>query len=144
MGPYETYTDGLYGRNAAFEASVTIRDAAESAKLDKYKALLRDMEANLPVEASFKNFQRGFESPIAVVDQVHGGGDNVPGVQTIAFNLPNDERVREAKGAKKVILQNVLGAKYERILKPMAGLVLVPDQASDVTKPYMFNETLFH
>ncbi len=144
IGPYETYTDGLYGRKTAFEAFVTIRNPAESAKLDKYKALLRDMEANLPVEASFKNFQRGFESPIAVVDQVHGGGDNVPGVQTIAFNLPNDERVREAKGAKKVILQNVLGAKYERILKPMAGLVLVPDQASDVTKPYMFNETLFH
>ena len=87
------------------------------------------MEENLPVEAKYKNFQRGFESPILVADQVHGGGDNVPGVQTIAFNLPNDERVREAKGAKKVILANVLGAKYDRILKPMAGLVLVPDQA---------------
>jgi hypothetical protein len=144
IGPYETYTDGLYGRKTAFEAFVTLRNPEESAKLDKYKALLRDMEANLPVEESFKNFQRGFESPISVVDQVHGGGDNVPGVQTIAFNLPNDERVREAKGAKKVILQNVLGAKYEMILKPMAELVLVPEQSKDVTKAYMFNETLFH
>jgi hypothetical protein len=144
IGPYETYTDGLYGRKTAFEAFVTLSNPDESAKLDKYKALLRDMEANLPVEESFKNFQRGFESPISVVDQVHGGGDNVPGVQTIAFNLPNDERVREAKGAKKVILQNVLGAKYEMILKPMAELVLVPEQSKDVTKAYMFNETLFH
>jgi len=49
-----------------------------------------------------------------VTYQVHGGGDNENGVQTIAFNLPNDERVREAKGAKKVILNNVLGAKYDR------------------------------
>ena len=144
IGPYETYTDGLYGRKTAFEAFVTLRNPEESAKLDKYKSLLRDMEGNLPVEAKYKNFQRGFESPISVVDQVHGGGDNVPGVQTIAFNLPNDERVREAKGAKKVILQNVLGAKYDRILKPMADLVLVPEQAKDVTKAYMFNETLFH
>ncbi|HEU5483105.1 MAG TPA: hypothetical protein VFU80_08455, partial [Sphingomicrobium sp.] len=144
IGPYETYTDGLYGRKTAFEAFVTLRNPEESAKLDKYKALLRDMEANLPVEENFKNFQRGFESPISVVDQVHGGGDNVPGVQTIAFNLPNDERVREAKGAKKVILQNVLGAKYDMILKPMAELVLVPEQSKDVTKAYMFNETLFH
>jgi hypothetical protein len=144
IGPYETYTDGLFGRKTAFEAFVTIRNPAESAKLDKYKSLLRDMEANLPVEDSFKNFKRGFESPISVVDQIHGGGDNVPGVQTIAFNLPNDERVREAKGAKKVILQNVLGAKYDRILAPMANLVLVPDQAGDVTKAYMFYETLFH
>ena len=144
IGPYATYTDGLYGRKTAFEAFVTLRNPTESAKLDKYKALLRDMEANLPVEEKYKNFQRGFESPISVVDQVQGGGDNVPGVQTIAFNLPNDERVREAKGAKKVILQNVLGAKYDRILKPMAGLVLVKEQAGDVTRDYMGMETLFH
>ena len=144
IGPYETYTDGLYGRKTAFEAFVTLRNPEESAKLDKYKALLRDMESNLPVEDKYKNFQRGFESPISVVDQVHGGGDNVPGVQTIAFNLPNDERVREAKGAKKVILQNVLGAKYEMILKPMAELVLVPEQAANVTRAGMENETLFH
>ena len=109
----------------------------ESAALDKYKSQLRGMEDNLPVEARYKNFERGFKSPIAVADQVHGGGDNMHGVQTIAFNLPNDEKVREAKGAKKVILRNVLGAKYERILKPMAGLVLVPDQAAQVTKKYM-------
>ena len=144
IGPYETYTDGLYGRKTAFEAFVTLKDPKESQALDVYKSHLREMEANLPVEEKYKNFKRGFESPIAVADQVHGGGDNVPGVQTIAFNLPNDERVREAKGAKKVILRNVLEAKYDRILKPMAELVLVPEQARNVTGKQMFNETLFH
>ena len=144
IGPYEVYTDELYGRKTAFEAFVTLKDPKESQALDVYKGHLRDMEANLPVEERFKNFQRGFESPIAVADQVHGGGDNVPGVQTVAFNLPNDERVREAKGAKKVILRNVLGAKYELILKPMASLVLVEDQAGNVTQRHMFLETLFH
>ena len=144
IGPYEVYTDELYGRKTAFEAFVTLKDPKESQTLDVYKGHLRDMEANLPVEERYKNFQRGFESPISVADQVHGGGDNVPGVQTVAFNLPTDERVREAKGAKKVILRNVLGAKYERILKPMGSLVLVPEQAGDVTQRYMFMETLFH
>ncbi len=144
IGPYEVYTDRLHGQKTAFESFVTLKDPEESAALDKYKRYLRDMEANLPVEAKYKNFQRGFESPIAVAEQVRGGGDNVPGVQTIAFNLPNDERVREAKGAKKVILSNVLGAKYERILAPMAPLVLVPDQAKLVSKKYMQLETLFH
>jgi hypothetical protein len=144
IGPYEVYTDELYGRKTAFEAFVTLKDPKESQALGVYKGHLRDMEANLPVEERFKNFQRGFESPIAVADQVHGGGDNVPGVQTVAFNLPNDERVREAKGAKKVILRNVLGAKYERILKPMASLVLVENQAGNVTQKHMFLETLFH
>lgn len=144
IGPYEVYTDRLFGAKTAFEAFVTVKDPKESEALARYKAYLRDMEANLPVEEGFKNFQRGFESPIVVAEQVHGGGDNVPGVQTIAFNLPNDERVREAKGAKKVILSNVLGAKYERILAPMATLILVPDQAKLVTRKYMTMETLFH
>ena len=144
IGPYEVYTDTLYGRKTAFESFLTLKDPNESAALDVYKGELRGMEANLPVEERYKNFQRGFESPIVVADQIKGGGDNVPGVQTVAFNLPNDERVREAKGAKKVILRNVLGAKYDRILAPMAPLVLVAEQARDVTKKYMFMETLFH
>jgi hypothetical protein len=144
IGPYETYTDELYGQKTAFEAFVTLKDPAESSALDKYKGYLRAMEENLPVEDRYKNFQRGGESPIAVAEQVHGGGDNTIGPQTIAFNLPNDERVREAKGAKKVVLSNVLGAKYDRILQPMGERVLVPDQAALVSKTYMTLETLFH
>jgi hypothetical protein len=144
IGPYETYTDELYGQKTAFEAFVTLKDPAESRALDKYKGYLRAMEENLPVEDRYKNFQRGGDSPIAVAEQIRGGGDNLGGPQTIAFNLPNDERVREAKGAKKVVLSNVLGAKYEGILKPMAQRVLVPEQAALVSKKYMTLETLFH
>jgi len=144
IGPYEVYTDNLFGYKTAYEAFITVKNPEESAALAKYKDYLRDMEANLPVDESYKNFRRGFESPIVVSDQVHGGGDNVPGVQTIAFNLPNDERVREAKGAKKVILNNVLGAKFDRILEPMAQDVLVAEQASLLMKKYMAGSTLFH
>lgn len=144
IGPYETYTDEIYGAKTAFEAFVTLKDPAESKALDKYKGYLRAMEENLPVADNYKNFQRGGASPIAVAEQVRGGGDNTQGPQTIAFNLPNDERVREAKGAKKVILSNVLAAKYDRILKPMGDRVLVAEQAPLVSKKYMTLETLFH
>ena len=144
IGPYEVYLDNLYAQKTAFESFVTVQDPKASAALTRYKALLPDIERNLPVEEKYKNANRPFASPIIVADQVHGGGEAVPGVQTIAFNLPNDERVRQAKGAKKVILANVLGAKYDRILGPMASLVLVPDQARLVTREYMTQETLFH
>lgn len=144
IGPYEVYDDGLFGYKTAYEAFITVKNPEESAALDKYKGMLRDMEENLPVDDAYKNFSRGFESPIAVVDQVHGGGDNVPGVQTIAFNLPNDERVREAKGAKKVLLNNVMGAKFDRILAPMASKVLVDEQADLLMQKYMGVNTLFH
>ena len=144
IGPYETYTDRLFGRKAAFEAYVGLRNPKESAALDVYKSQLRDMEAHLPVEERYKNFKRGFESPISVIDQIAAGGDSKHGIPAIAFNLPNDERVREAKGAKKVILQNVLGAKYDRILGPMAPLILVPEDAANVNQRHMYLETLFH
>lgn len=144
IGPYEVYTDNLFGYKTAFEAFITVKNPEESAALAKYKDFLRDMEANLPVEERYKNYKRGFESPIAATYQVHGGGDNARGVQTIAFNLPNDERVREAKGAKKVLLNNVLGAKFDRILQPMAEIVLVEEQADMLVKKYMSGETLFH
>jgi len=144
IGPYEVYTDRLYGTKTAFESFLTLRDPEESAALRRYVGYLRDMEANLPIADEHKNFTRGFESPIAVAQQIQGGGDNVPGVQTIAFNLPNDERVREAKGAKKVILSNVLGAKFDMILDPIADVVLAPEQASMVSRQHMQLQTLFH
>jgi len=144
IGPYEVYDDGLFAYKTAYESFVTVKNPEESAALAKYKDYLKDMEKNLPVDESYKNFARGFASPIAVTYQVHGGGDNENGVQTIAFNLPNDERVREAKGAKKVILNNVLGAKYDRILAPIGERVLVADQAKLTAKKWMGNNTLFH
>lgn len=144
IGPYETYTDGLYGAKTAFEAFVTIRNPEASKALDVYKSHLRDMEANLPVEENYKNFKRGFESPISVVDNLHSGGNAIPGAPAIAFNLPNDEKVREAKGAKKVILRNLIDAKFDRITGPMASLVLVPAQSGLVNKKYMTLNTLFH
>ncbi|MBV8685511.1 MAG: hypothetical protein JOZ90_16600 [Alphaproteobacteria bacterium] len=144
IGPYEVYVDNLYAQKTAFESYVTVADPKQSAALARYKALLPDMERNLPVDAKYKDANRPFSSPILVTEEVHGGGEAGPGIQTIAFNLPNDERVRAAKGAKKVILANVLGAKYERIVAPLAGLVFVPDQARSVTKAYMTQETLFH
>jgi hypothetical protein len=144
IGPYEVYADNIYAQKTAFESYVTVADPNQSAALARYKALLPEMERNLPVDAKYKNANRPFSSPILVTEEVHGGGEAGPGIQTIAFNLPNDERVRAAKGAKKVILANVLGAKYERIVAPLAGLVFVPEQARSVTKAYMTQETLFH
>jgi len=144
IGPYEVYSDNIYAQKTAFESYVTIADPRQSAALVRYKALLPDMERNLPVPDKYKNANRPFSSPILVTEEVHAGGEARPGIQTIAFNLPNDERVRAAKGAKKVILANVLGAKYERIVAPLAGLVFVPEQARQVTKQYMTQETLFH
>lgn len=144
IGPYEVYEDGMFNYKGAFECFLTLKDPTESKKLDVFKSYLRDMEIHLPIPDEHKNFDRGSESPLAVVNEIFTAGDTKAGVQTLAFNLPNDERVRQAKGSKKVMLKNVQEAKYDKILIPIAEIVLEPDQLQYVTFEAFFNHTLMH
>jgi hypothetical protein len=143
IGPYETYDDELLGQKASFEAYVTVSDPAASAKLAKYKRLLPDMEKNLPIPEGAHG-KRGGESPIRVVDLVFTSGEARQSVQTIAFNLPNDEVVRKEKGAKKVLLRNLIETKFDRIMRPLAERILDPSQTALLSSEAFFDETLFH
>ena len=143
IGPYETYEDDLLGLKSAFEAYVTVSDPKASARLAKYKALLPDMEKNLPIPAGAHG-KRGGDSPIRVVDLVFASGEARSSVQTMAFNLPNDEVVRKEKGAKKVLLRNLIETKFDRIMRPLAQRVLDPAQLGLLSSEAFFDETLFH
>ena len=144
IGPYEVYEDGLFNYKAAFESFVTVRDKTEGARLAVYAKHLPDMERNLPIPDAHKNFSRKFESPIKVVQEAFTAGDARRGVQTSAFNLPNDEKVREAKGSKKVLLKNVMEAKFRQCGEPIAARVLDPQQTGRVAFDPYYNHTLFH
>lgn len=144
IGPYEVYEDALFNFKASFESFLTLKDPVETEKLDVFKKYLRDMEIHLPIPDEYKNLDRGSESPLAVVNEIFSGGDTKAGVQTIAFNLPNDERVRKAKGSKKVMLKNVSQAKYDKLLIPIAEVVLEPDQMQYVTFDAFFTHSLMH
>jgi len=143
IGPYETYEDQLLGQKAAFEAFVTVSDPKASEELAKFKKYLPKMEDHLPVPKAVKT-KRGAESPIRVVDLVYTAGDSRKSVQTIAFNLPNDERVRKEKGAKKVLLRNLITTKFEKIMKPIGEKVLAPDLHEHLSGDAFFNQVLFH
>ncbi len=144
IGPYEVYEDNLFNYKAAFEAFLCIRDPEESRKLDGLKKYILKMEKNLPIADKHKELDRGTESPISVVDIVFTAGDTKAGVQTIAFNLPNDERVHEAKGSKKVMLRNMCKAKFDKILVPIAKKVIDPDLLPLITFDAYFNHILLH
>jgi len=143
IGPYEVYEDTLAAQKAAFESFVTITDPVESEKLSLYKSLLPEMEQNLPIPDEMKS-SRGSESPIRVVDLVFSSGESRKSVQTIAFNLPNDERVRKEKGAKKVMLRNLIAAKFKAILKPIATTLMKQKQLPLLSQEAFFNNVLFH
>jgi hypothetical protein len=144
IGPYEVYEDNPFNYKASFESFVTVVDKPESAKLAAYAHALPDMERNLPEPEQYKNPNRGSESPIKVVQELYTAGDARRGVQTAAFNLPNDEVVREKKGSKKVLLKNVMDAKFRQSGKPIAMRVLDPSLTSLVSFDAFFNHVLFH
>jgi hypothetical protein len=134
----------LFAYKAAFEGVIAIRSPADSKRLMELKNFLPAMERNLPIPNEMKNMNRGTDSPISVIDVVYAGGDIKAGVHAIAFNLPNDERVREAKGSKKVMLKNISRAKYDKILVPIANIVLDPSHMDQVNFESYFGFSLLH
>ena len=144
IGPYETYEDELFGYKAAFEAFITLRDEAESAKLVKFGGYLQELENNLPIDPRYRNPKLGAASPIRVVDNVFCSGDGNRGVQTAAFNLPNDEKVVKEKGSKRVMLKNVQEAKFNKALVPISRIVMDPSQQSQISFDAFFTHILCH
>lgn len=145
IGPYEVYEDGLMGLKAAYESFVYVNDIEEMNKIQGYIDYLDEMQKNLPVEQKYKDQKvAGLQSPLNVVYEVFNAGDGRAGVQTIAFVLPNDERVREEKGSKKVMLKNMMEAKFDKILTPIAHKTLSVEDANNISFYAFFNQTVLH
>jgi len=144
IGPYEVYLDNLFNYKAAFEAFITLRNEEETKKLSVFSAHLQEIENALPIDRSYRNPKLGALSPIRVVDEVAVGGESKAGVQTAAYNLPNDERVTAAKGSKRVLLKNVQEAKFRTILVPIASVAVDPSQQKLVSFEPFFTHILAH
>jgi hypothetical protein len=144
IGPYETYEDELMGYKAAFETFVCLVDRDESEKLKTIEEYRQDMIDNYPLPEGVELTPKGLASPIKVVNEVFSAGDARVGIPAIAFNLPNDEWVRENVGSKNVMIKNMLEAKYNGVLVPIKDRIL---SAADKDKPSFdgfFNYVLMH
>lgn len=144
IGPYEVYEDEWFNYKAAFEAFVGLRDDAETQKLAKFSGQLQGLENHLPIDPKLRNPKLGALAPIRVINSLFSSGDGNRGVQTAAFNLPNDERVSEKMGSKRVMLKNVQEAKFERVLLPIAKVALTPADQKDVSFDAFFTHILMH
>ena len=144
IGPYETYNDELFGYKAAFEAYVNLRDEEETVKLSAFTQHLQEIENHLPIDPAYRNPKLGAAAPIRVVDEILATGDGAQGVQTAAYNLPNDERVVQQKGSKRVMLKNVQEAKFRGVLLPIARRLLTRQAMVDVSFESFFTHILAH
>ena len=144
IGPYEVYEDEWFNYKAAFEAFITLRDDEETARLQMFGAHLQDIEDHLPIDPALRNPALGALAPIRVVNVVVAAGDGNRGVQTAAFNLPNDERVIRQKGSKSVMLKNVQDAKFRMVLLPIASVALSATDRQKVSFEAFFTHILMH
>ena len=143
-GPYETYTDELFGYKAAFEAYINVRDDKETARLAFLSQHLQEIENNLPEDPQYRVAKLGAAAPLRVVNEVFSAGDGAHGVQTAAYNLPNDDKVVQQKGAKRVMLKNIQEAKFKSILLPISKVVLKPASQRDLSFELFFTHIVAH
>ena len=144
IGPYEVYEDEWFNQKAAFEAFITVRDEAESKRLQAFSAHLQELENALPIDPKYRNPQLGSMAPIRVVNVVFTAGDANRGVQTAAYNLPNDERVVKEKGTKRVMLKNMQDAKFNRVLVPISKVALSAPDQRNLSFDAFFTHILMH
>jgi hypothetical protein len=144
IGPYEVYEDEWFNFKAAFESFIALTDRAATSKLERFSSELQELENHLPIDPQYRRSKLGGYSPIRVVNVVFAAGDANHGVQTAAFNLPNDERVVTEKGSKRVLLKNFQQAKFEQVLVPISKQALAASDQSGVVFDAFFTHILMH
>src|SRR5438034_198454 len=142
IGPYETYNDELFGYKAGFESYINLRDENESAKVKFFAGHMQELENHLPIEPRYRNPKLGAAAPIRLVNQIFSAADGNHGVQTAAYNLPNDERVVQQKGSKRVMLKNVQEAKFRSNLVPISKRMLPAAAQADLSFDSFFTHIL--
>ena len=144
VGPIENYDDHLYEAKAAYEAFILLKDEKRSANLAKYVGLLPELQKALPCAPEYKTFVPGTSSDLNVYDAIYYAGDCNGGSKTIAINLPNDERVHAAKGARRLQLYNSMMAKFDKIMMPIGEVLMTPDQLKYLSADAFFWNVTFH
>jgi hypothetical protein len=128
-GSQETYLDNLLGVKTSFGAAILIRNEAESQNLAKYQQWIGDLQDELPLAAEDRPSRRGHATPMEVMDSPYRAGDLRHGYQAVAVNLPNDPRIHQEKGTKKVFFKNFMDARVKEVILPLASRVMDAAQA---------------
>ncbi len=144
VGPIETYEDQLFGYKAAHEAYILVKDMEWSERLAKYAELLPQLQKKLPVDEKYKQQMPGTDSDLNAYDVIYYAGDCNAGSKTIAINLPNDEKVTLEKGSRRLQLKNSMQAKFDKILVPIANVLIIPEQQQHISFNAFFSNTMFH
>ncbi|MDD2386027.1 MAG: Zn-dependent hydrolase [Bacteroidales bacterium] len=155
VGPIESYEDGFKGIKAAHSGQILVKDLVWSENISRFTALVPALQQSLPIADLYKNADAKHEKvgkeddapsgDMNVYNVIYYGGDCNAGSKNIAINLPNDPRVHSAKGSRKLQLKNAMQAKFDKILVPIAELLIDEEQLKHVKfEDGFFQNVMFH
>ncbi len=144
FAPYETYLDDLLGIKTSYGAAVLIRNDQESKKLALFQKYVPDIQEALPLSKEDLPSKRGLQTPMEVMDAPYRVADLRHGYQAVADNLPNDPRIHEKKGSKKIFFKNFMDARVNYVILPLAKHVMRADQAARVSGEGYLYSTIMH
>jgi len=144
FAPYETYEDGLLGVKASYGGAVMIRNESESATLKLFEKYVADIQEALPLAKEDLPSKRGLQTPMEVMDTPFRAGDLRHGYQAVADNLPNDPRIHEQKGSKKIFFKNFMDARVQYVILPLSKRVMKPEQAAKASAQGYMASTILH
>jgi len=144
FAPYETCMDSLLGVKGSYGAAVMVRNERESKKLELFQKYVADIQDALPLSPEDRPSKRGLETPMEVMDTPFRAGDLTHGYQAVADNLPNDPRVHEQKGSKKLFFKNFMDARVNYVILPVARKLMEPAQAAKVSGEGYLHSTIMH
>ena len=144
IGPIENYTDARYGIKASHEAFILIKDQEWTKQLARYASFVPELQKQLPVPDEYKKEVPGSDVDLAAYDVVYYAGDCNANSKTIAINLPNDERVQLERGTRKLQLKNAMQAKFDKILEPIAEVLMTPESMEHIKFDAFFSNVMFH
>ena len=144
FAPYETYLDGLLGVKGSYGAAVMIRNKEQSEKLALFQKYVPDIQAALPLAAEDRPSMQGLQTPMEVMDTPFRAGDLRHGYQAVADNLPNDPRIHEQKGSKKIFFKNFMDARVAYVILPVARKLMREDQAVKASADGYLLATIMH
>src|SRR5690606_29841139 len=144
IGPIETYEDQRYGYKASHECYILVKDQAWTARLERFAKLLPELQRGLPVPAAYKQEKPGSDGQLGAYDVIYYAGACNAGGKTIAVNLPNDEAIQLKKGTRRLQLKNAMQAKFDKIVVPIAEVLVAADQRKHIHFDAFFQNVMFH
>ena len=144
FAPYETYLDDLLGVKTSYGAAVLIRNEEESRKVAAFQKYVPDIQDALPLQPADRPSKKGHATPMEVMDTPFRAGDLRHGYQAVADNLPNDPRIHEKVGSKKIFFKNYMDARVDYVILPLAKRVMRADQASRASADGYLTAVLMH